>query len=77
MSLWHARLRYCSTGEDPGSIGIFQPHGMPWALDRPNGCVVWVNGRAAGNFGIVVGGTAAGLWDFALALDIVWVWESA
>lgn len=36
----------------------------------PMAALVWVLGALLGNFGIVVGGTAAGLWDLALALDI-------
>lgn len=36
----------------------------------PTAALVWFVGALLGNFGIVVGGTATGLWDLALALDI-------
>jgi putative OPT family oligopeptide transporter len=36
----------------------------------PMAALIWVVGALLGNFGIVVGGTAAGFWDLATALDI-------
>ena len=36
----------------------------------PMAALIWVLGALLGNFGVVVGGTAAGLWDLTTALDI-------